>query len=149
MLQRLGARILSSVGSTCTHVVYKNGLTSTVNKWRKLKNKPHVVGIAWVVECAERKEKADETPHLIDLEGVNVAGVVKRRRSMLPRFIARELEEENSQQNGDKDDAEKSSSSKCCLLPCVQNFLSTHVQPSSWKMTYRHWRSFDGGQWAS
>ncbi|KAF7428159.1 hypothetical protein PC9H_007380 [Pleurotus ostreatus] len=110
MLQRLGARILSSVGSTCTHVVYKNGLTSTVNKWRKLKNKPHVVGIAWVVECAERKEKADETPHLIDLEGVNVAGVVKRRRSMLPRFIARELEEENSQQNGDKDDAEKSSS---------------------------------------
>ncbi|KAF9501779.1 hypothetical protein BDN71DRAFT_1491880 [Pleurotus eryngii] len=114
MLQRLGARILSSVGSTCTHVVYKNGLTSTVNKWRKLKNKPHVVGIAWVVECAERKEKADETPHLIDLEGANVAGVVKRRRSMLPRFIARELEEENSQQNGDKegnDDAEKSSSS--------------------------------------
>ncbi|KAF4598126.1 hypothetical protein EYR38_006522 [Pleurotus pulmonarius] len=114
MLQRLGARILSSVGSTCTHVVYKNGLTSTVNKWRKLKNKPHVVGIAWVVECAERKEKADETPHLIDLDGVNVAGVVKRRRSMLPRFIARELEEENAQQNADKegnDDANKSSSS--------------------------------------
>lgn len=96
-----------------------------------------------MVECAERKEKADETPHLIDLEGVNVAGVVKvgllffilsadtnpspqRRRSMLPRFIARELEEENSQQNRDKEgnnDAEKSSSCECGLLPCAQNFL--------------------------
>ncbi len=113
---------------------------------RKLKNKPHVVGIAWVVECAERKEKADETPHLIDLDGVNVAGVVKvsvlfcilsantnspfslqRRRSMLPRFIARELEEENAQQNADKegnDDANESSSCESSSLFGILAFLT-------------------------
>lgn len=41
--------------------------------------KPFVVGIAWVVDCAERMEKADETKYLIDLDGLNVAGVVKVR----------------------------------------------------------------------
>jgi hypothetical protein len=38
-----------------------------------------VVGIAWVVDCAESMEKADETKYLIDLDGLNVAGIVKVR----------------------------------------------------------------------
>ena len=36
--------------------------------------KPLVVGIQWVVECAEKHARVDETPYLVDLEGVGVAG---------------------------------------------------------------------------
>jgi len=36
--------------------------------------KPLVVGIAWVVECAEKRVRADETPFLVNLDNVNVAG---------------------------------------------------------------------------
>ncbi len=41
--------------------------------------KPLVVGIAWVVECAEQAKRADETKFLISLTGVNVAGANKVR----------------------------------------------------------------------
>lgn len=68
--------------------------------------RPLVVGIAWVVECAEQCTRVDEDRFLISLDGVNVAGTQKvrpllflilphipdrfgfgwqRRRSMLPR----------------------------------------------------------------
>ena len=39
--------------------------------------KPHVVGIAWVVECAEQCKKVDEGPFHVNLDMVNVAGVNK------------------------------------------------------------------------
>ena len=39
--------------------------------------RPLVVGIAWVVECVEKRKHVEEDKFLIDLEGVNVAGVNK------------------------------------------------------------------------
>lgn len=36
--------------------------------------KPLVVGIAWVVECVERREKVDEERFKIDVDLINVAG---------------------------------------------------------------------------
>jgi hypothetical protein len=36
--------------------------------------KPIVVGISWVVECAEKCRRVGEENFLVDLEGVNVAG---------------------------------------------------------------------------
>lgn len=86
MLRGMGARILARVGQTCTHIVYKNGLMSTLTRYRLLKERrPLVVGIAWVVECAEQRMQVDETRFLINLDEENVAGVNKRRRSMLPK----------------------------------------------------------------
>lgn len=38
-----------------------------------------VVGIAWVVECAEQCKRVDEERFLISLDGVNVAGTQKVR----------------------------------------------------------------------
>ncbi|KAJ3534580.1 hypothetical protein NM688_g7113 [Phlebia brevispora] len=88
MLQKLGAKLMQSVGQRCTHIVYKNGLMSTLSKYRLLQEpKPLVVGIAWVVECAEQAKHADETKFLVNLDGVNVAGSNKRRRSMLPKHL--------------------------------------------------------------
>ena len=34
MLEGLGAKVLGSVGSTCTHIVYKNGMQSTLTRYR-------------------------------------------------------------------------------------------------------------------
>ena len=36
-----------------------------------------VVGIAWVVECAEQCKRVDEERFLISLDGVNIAGTQK------------------------------------------------------------------------
>lgn len=36
--------------------------------------KPFVVGISWVVECAEQCRRVGEENFLVDLEGLNVAG---------------------------------------------------------------------------
>lgn len=41
--------------------------------------KPLVVGIAWVVECVERRTHVDETKFIIDLESVNVSSTNKVR----------------------------------------------------------------------
>ncbi|CAL1711246.1 unnamed protein product [Somion occarium] len=88
MLRGMGAKILSRVGQTCTHIVYKNGLMSTITKYRLHQDpKPHVVGIAWVVECVEKRARVDETKFLVNLDLVNVAGTNKRRRSMLPKHL--------------------------------------------------------------
>ncbi|EMD33074.1 hypothetical protein CERSUDRAFT_118138 [Gelatoporia subvermispora B] len=88
MLRGMGAKVLQRVGQTCTHIVYKNGLMSTITRYRLLHEpRPLVVGIAWVVECAEQRTHVDETKFLITLDGVNVAGTNKRRRSMLPKSL--------------------------------------------------------------
>ncbi|KAG6920163.1 hypothetical protein DXG01_004930 [Tephrocybe rancida] len=97
MLEGVGAKILTRVGQTCTHIVFKNGLMSTINRYRLLRDpKPLVVGIAWVVECVEQRTQVDETKFIVDLDGINVSGTNKRRRSMLPKMISHNLEERNS-----------------------------------------------------
>ncbi|KAI0752991.1 hypothetical protein C8Q80DRAFT_1096439 [Daedaleopsis nitida] len=88
MLRDMGAKIANRVGSRCTHVVFKNGLMSTLTRYRRdasfdciptLLNdpKPRVVGIAWVVECVEQRTKVDEERFLVNLDNANVAGVNK------------------------------------------------------------------------
>lgn len=74
------SQMMTRVGPRCTHVVYKNGLMSTLTRYRLLNEpRPLVVGIAWVVECVEQRARVDETRFLVDLENVNVAGTNKVR----------------------------------------------------------------------
>ncbi|KAF9012471.1 hypothetical protein BDQ17DRAFT_1343966 [Cyathus striatus] len=97
MLEGVGAKVLTRVGQTCTHIVYKNGLMSTLNRYRLLRDpKPFVVGIGWVVDCVEQRKRVDESAYLIDLDGVNVVGTNKRRRSMLPKMFSREFSDAGS-----------------------------------------------------
>ena len=93
-------QVLSRVGQTCTHIVYKNGLASTLTKYKYVsltlsrlsvclcedlpavyrlldEPRPKVVGIGWVVECAEKRARVDESRFQVDLEGINVAGALK------------------------------------------------------------------------
>ncbi|KAJ6497745.1 hypothetical protein C8R45DRAFT_1211578 [Mycena sanguinolenta] len=88
MLKSLGARVLGSVGQTCTHIVYKNGLRSTYTRYKALSDpKPHVVGMEWVVQSAEKRTHQDETPYLIDMDDMNTT-VKARRKSMVPRLLS-------------------------------------------------------------
>ncbi|KAG8807617.1 hypothetical protein FRC18_005438 [Serendipita sp. 400] len=69
MLRGLGAKILSRMGGSLTHIVYKSGLPSTLTKYRTIMDpKPAVVGIGWVVECVEKREKVGTERYLISLE---------------------------------------------------------------------------------
>ena len=48
--------------------------------------KPLVVGIAWVVECVEQRQRVDETNFLIDLEEVNLLAGNKVKKKFTPLF---------------------------------------------------------------
>jgi len=96
MLEGAGAKVLSRVGQTCSHIVFKNGLLSTMSRYRSLRDpKPFVVGIAWVVESIEQRKQADETKFLVDHADLDVVGTNKRRKSFLPKLIPREFNETN------------------------------------------------------
>ncbi|KAJ7782763.1 hypothetical protein B0H16DRAFT_466655 [Mycena metata] len=96
MLKNLGARVLGSVGQTCTHIVYKNGLRSTYTRYKALADpKPHVVGMEWVVQSAEKRIHEDETPYLIDMDDMNTTAI-KRRKSMLPRLMSGGLPDDDA-----------------------------------------------------
>ncbi|KAJ6593558.1 hypothetical protein B0H19DRAFT_919775 [Mycena capillaripes] len=87
MLKNLGARVLGSVGQTCTHIVYKNGLRSTYNRYKALNDpKPHVVGMEWVVQSAEKRKHEDETPYLIDMDDMNTTAI------KVPEFYPENME---------------------------------------------------------
>ena len=45
-----------------------------------------MIGVAWVVECAEKRTKADEEKFSVDLDMVHIPNfATRRRRSMLPK----------------------------------------------------------------
>ncbi|TFK74037.1 hypothetical protein BDN72DRAFT_790075 [Pluteus cervinus] len=103
MLKNVGARLLTRVGQSCTHIVYKNGMASTVSRYRLLRDpKPFVVNITWVVDCVEQRTRMDESKYLVDLQHTNVAGTNKRRRSMLPKLISRQFDDDPPE--GDRHD---------------------------------------------
>ncbi|GJJ11271.1 hypothetical protein Clacol_005503 [Clathrus columnatus] len=83
MLRGLGARILSKPGKSCTHLVFKAGVPSTVVKYKLLPEpKPLVVSIGWVVECVEKRSHVEETRFLVNLDDIDITGGSQRRRSM-------------------------------------------------------------------
>ncbi|KAG9312049.1 hypothetical protein JVU11DRAFT_7329 [Chiua virens] len=88
MLKGLGAKIMGRLGRSCMHIVYKNGHPNTLIRYRLLDGpKPAVVGIAWVVECVE-KRRLDEEKFKVNVDMINVAGGShKRRRSMVPKHL--------------------------------------------------------------
>ncbi|KAI5890323.1 uncharacterized protein SCHCODRAFT_02341986 [Schizophyllum commune H4-8] len=97
-LKRLGARVISRLAPSCTHIIYKNGLPNTAVRFRLMDPRPKVVGIRWAVECVEQRQHVDEEGHLIDLEHVDVAGHLgkqsrpARRRSLIPQRSRKEKE---------------------------------------------------------
>ena len=53
--------------------MFKSGLPATVAKYNTLPDpKPLLVGIGWVVECVERRQKVDETRFTIAVQDLIV-----------------------------------------------------------------------------
>ncbi|KAF8518021.1 hypothetical protein BU17DRAFT_49342 [Hysterangium stoloniferum] len=78
MLRGLGARILIKPRKSCTHLVYKAGLPSTITKFKLLPEpRPYVVSIGWVVECVEKRAHVEETRFLVNLNETGVAGDIQ------------------------------------------------------------------------
>ncbi|KAJ7730212.1 hypothetical protein B0H14DRAFT_2409633, partial [Mycena olivaceomarginata] len=76
MLKNLGARVLSSVGQTLTHIVYKNGTPRTFNRYRALPEpKPLVVGMEWVVRSTENRTHEEEIAYLVDMDNMNTTTI--------------------------------------------------------------------------
>ncbi|GJN92384.1 hypothetical protein Rhopal_005414-T1 [Rhodotorula paludigena] len=68
MLKGLGARVTLRPSSLTTHIVFKSGRPSTLSFHRTAapSTRPHLVGIAWVVRCAELGARADEAPFRVE-----------------------------------------------------------------------------------
>lgn len=62
-----------------THIVFKAGRASTLQFHRSLapSSRPHLVGIAWVVRCAELGARADEAPFKVEDAAAPVPGMGK------------------------------------------------------------------------
>ncbi|KAG8989853.1 hypothetical protein FRB90_002048, partial [Tulasnella sp. 427] len=83
MLKQLSAKVISRPGTTATHYVWKSGLQSTLTRYSTLDEpKPFLVGIGWVVNCVEKKERVDEKKYLVNVKEAEVVFGNKRRRSL-------------------------------------------------------------------
>ncbi|KAG7091040.1 hypothetical protein E1B28_010100 [Marasmius oreades] len=106
MLKDLGARIMTRLGPTCTHILWKDGLSSTINRYRLLNDpKPFVVGNNWVVSCAQESKRVDETEFLVELNDYTfaAAGHKQRRKSMIPKFVANYGDDDTTEGMGTQD----------------------------------------------
>ncbi|KAG9006153.1 hypothetical protein FRB93_008945 [Tulasnella sp. JGI-2019a] len=83
MLRRLSAKIINRPGTTATHFVWKSGLQSTLTRYSSMEEpRPHLVGIGWVVQCVERKQKVEERRFLVNVKEAEIHFGNKRRKSL-------------------------------------------------------------------
>ncbi|KAF8756439.1 BRCA1 C Terminus (BRCT) domain [Rhizoctonia solani] len=94
MLRLMGAKIVSRPTPSTTHIVFKSGHQSTLTKYKLYDDpKPFLIGIGWVVQCAERQERLDEERFRIRTDEVSALDLKKRRKAELPhqmQFMARD-----------------------------------------------------------
>ncbi|BGP02184.1 BRCT domain-containing protein [Rhodotorula toruloides] len=139
MLKGLGARVTTRPSTLTTHIIFKAGRASTIQFYRSANpsHRPHLVGIAWVVRCAEIGARVDEGPFRVEdavapapgsgKENVDVvaataqaalglgkpstgaaSGSHKRRKSMEPKALA-QLNNANSSMSAASESALKAS----------------------------------------
>ncbi|TDL24380.1 hypothetical protein BD410DRAFT_719845 [Rickenella mellea] len=90
MLRGLGAKVLTRVAQSCTHIVYKNGSAGTLMRYRVLDEaRPVIVGIGWVVECVEKRVLADEARFTVDITNLHVAGASSNKVGLWTNCIGR------------------------------------------------------------
>ncbi|BGP34217.1 hypothetical protein JCM10296v2_006032 [Rhodotorula toruloides] len=139
MLKGLGARVTTRPSTLTTHIIFKAGRASTIQFYRSANpsHRPHLVGIAWVVRCAEIGARVDEGSFRVEdavapalgtgKENIDVvaataqaalglgkpstgaaSGSHKRRKSMEPKALA-QLNNANSSMSAASESALKAS----------------------------------------
>ncbi|KZV75949.1 hypothetical protein PENSPDRAFT_554016, partial [Peniophora sp. CONT] len=67
-LKLLGARVQARLGSACTHIVFRGGGAGTLQRYTTLPDpRPAVVGVGWVVGCAEQVKALETGPYAVDV----------------------------------------------------------------------------------
>lgn len=65
--QRTDLQILTRLTPSITHIVFKDGSPTTLAKHKLYENpRPFLVGVGWVIKCAENREQTDESQFLVD-----------------------------------------------------------------------------------
>ncbi|KAI9603997.1 hypothetical protein H4Q26_003607 [Puccinia striiformis f. sp. tritici PST-130] len=73
MLKALGAKVVGRPVFPLTHIIFKAGKPTTIEKYMiHPRPKPALVGIGWVVRCREIMSRAEEKPYTIDLSSAQV-----------------------------------------------------------------------------
>ena len=63
----MGWQVTTRPTLTLTHIVYKAGRPGTLHRFRAHPDpKPFLVGISWVVRCAEVGQRVDEKPYVVE-----------------------------------------------------------------------------------
>ncbi|CAE6380384.1 unnamed protein product [Rhizoctonia solani] len=94
MLKGLGAKIVSRPTPSTTHIVFKSGHQSTLTKYKLYDDpQPFLIGIAWVVQCVEKRQRVDEEAFRVKTDEVSALDLKRRRKAELPhqmQFMARD-----------------------------------------------------------
>ncbi|KAJ3805438.1 hypothetical protein F5876DRAFT_27924, partial [Lentinula aff. lateritia] len=66
----LGAKVVRSVRSECSHIVYTSGRQTTVEQYLALdeERRPIAVGAAWLKDCRDAATRLPEASYLVDME---------------------------------------------------------------------------------
>ncbi|SCZ89078.1 BZ3500_MvSof-1268-A1-R1_Chr1-1g00939 [Microbotryum saponariae] len=81
------AQVTTRPTLSLTHIVYKSGRPGTLQRYRTHADpKPHLVGISWVVRCAELNQHVEEKTFLIEAGKEDL--FQKKRRSMEPKALS-------------------------------------------------------------
>lgn len=91
MLKDMGARVCTRPVPSLTHVVFKGGRPATLARARATPAgsvQPFVVGIGWVVQCAEKGERVSELDFKVEEESKLAVPRKVSRVSMGPKPLA-------------------------------------------------------------
>ncbi|KAG8746026.1 hypothetical protein FRC10_006365 [Ceratobasidium sp. 414] len=84
MLRELGAKVVSKPTPSTTHFVFKSGHQSTLTKHKLYDDpQPFLVGIGWVVECVEKRERVNEERFAIKTDEVSALDLREVRFNLL------------------------------------------------------------------
>ncbi|VDC06045.1 unnamed protein product, partial [Peniophora sp. CBMAI 1063] len=79
-LRLLGARVQARLGSACTHIVFRGGGAGTLQRYAQLPDpKPAVVGVGWVVACAEQVRAMGTEGYAVDVAAASAEAVVREK----------------------------------------------------------------------
>lgn len=88
MLRSMGAKVMVRASERrLSHIVFKSGKPATLHHFRAQPDpKPLVVGVNWVLRCAEEGRKVNEEDYLVEVGKQAVFLKTRRKSSMAPKM---------------------------------------------------------------
>ncbi|CAA9965275.1 hypothetical protein PTNB73_07499 [Pyrenophora teres f. teres] len=85
LLEDLGAKVVQDISHpSLSHVLFKDGSVSTLEKCLTSKGAIKCVNVGWVLDSEAQKKRMDETPYLVDLSIAKPASPLPTTTTMKP-----------------------------------------------------------------